>query len=313
MFFGVIYSCLRLLLDLVYVRRRMQDPEAELLLLRHQLRVLRRQVKRPRLEPADRLIMAGLSRLVSREALSGLLVQPETVLRWHRELVRRKWAAFGSRRGPGRPPLSDEVCALILRMAKENRNWGCVRICEELIKVGHRVSITAIRNLLRKHRVPGAPTRSRLSWKAFLKAQASAIVLTDFIEVDTALAPGASVLAFDVRVRQGSQDRSPDHLHALARHHQVEPALESGVVVANQNFASSPCLDWILIANRRHLERVLSEWFVHYNEERPHRALELKTPIARSDPVGQAGSLECRSRLGGLLNSYSRTRSRVAA
>ncbi|HVC76817.1 MAG TPA: helix-turn-helix domain-containing protein [Candidatus Micrarchaeaceae archaeon] len=195
MVFGVIYSCLRLLLDLVDVRRRMQNPEAELLLLRHQLRVLRRQVKRPRLEPADRLIMAGLSRLVSREALSGLLVQPETVLKWHRELVRRKWAAFGSRRGPGRPPLSDEVRALILRMAKENRTWGCVRICGELIKVGHRVSITAIRNFLRKHRVPGAPFRSGPSWRAFLKAQASAVASRDCCKSEAVSRRGVSILS----------------------------------------------------------------------------------------------------------------------
>ena len=359
MFFGVVYSCLRLLLDLVYVRRRMQDPEAELLLLRHQLRVLRRQVKRPRLEPADRLIMAGFSRLVSREALSGLLVQPETVLRWHRELVRRRWAAFGSRRGPGRPPLSDEVCALILRMAKENRTWGCVRIWGELIKVGHRVSITAIRNLLRKHRVPGAPSRSRLSWKAFLKAQASAIVLTDFIEVDTVFLKRLYVLLymelatrrviwFGVTEAPNSQWVTQQARNVTWKLHELE--LEAKFLIRDNDarfgggfdlvmagegievirtpilapLANShierqngstrrECLDWILIANRRHLERVLSEWFVHYNEERPHRALELKTPIARSDPVGQAGSLECRSRLGGLLNSYSRTRSRVAA
>lgn len=81
-------------------------------------------------------------------------------------------------------------------MAKENRTWGCVRIHGELIKVGHGVSITAIRNLLRKHRVPGSPFRSGLSWKAFLKAQASAIVLTDFIEVDTVFLKRLYVLLY---------------------------------------------------------------------------------------------------------------------
>jgi hypothetical protein len=94
--------------------------------------------------------MAALSIVVSREAPSSLLVRPETVLGWHRELVRRKWAAFGRLRGPGRPPLSDDICALILCMAKENPSWGCVRIRGELIKVGYRVSVTAIRNLLRR-------------------------------------------------------------------------------------------------------------------------------------------------------------------
>jgi len=103
MLFALAYSWLRLLLDLADVRwLRVHDPEAELLLLRHQLRVVRRQVKRPQLSTADRTIMAALSQPASRVALGGMLVQPETVLGWHRELVRRRWAAFGRRRGPGR-------------------------------------------------------------------------------------------------------------------------------------------------------------------------------------------------------------------
>ena len=98
MLFALVYSWLRLLLDLVDVRLRIHDPEAELLLLRHQLRVVRRQIKTPRLNAADRAIMAALSQRVNRVALVGMLVQPETVLGWHRELVRRRWAAFGRRR-----------------------------------------------------------------------------------------------------------------------------------------------------------------------------------------------------------------------
>jgi putative transposase len=128
MLIALVYSLLRLLLDLLDVRLRVHNPEAELLLLRHQLRVVRWQVKRPELNSADRVIMAALSRLVSRAAQSGLLVQPETVLGWHRERVRRKWAAFGRRRRPGRPGLDAEVRALILRMARENPSWGCVRL-----------------------------------------------------------------------------------------------------------------------------------------------------------------------------------------
>ena len=100
MLFAFVYSLVRLLLDVVDVRLRVRDPEAELLLLRHQLRVVRRQVKRPQLDEADKTIMAALSRRVSRAALVGMLVQPETVLGWHRELVRRKWAAFARCRGP---------------------------------------------------------------------------------------------------------------------------------------------------------------------------------------------------------------------
>src|SRR5437773_12024152 len=97
MLFAFAYSVLRLLLDLVDVRLRVHDPEAELLLLRHQLRVVRRQVKRPQLNMANRTIMAALSQRVNRAVLVGMLVQPGTVLGWVRELVRRKWAAFGRR------------------------------------------------------------------------------------------------------------------------------------------------------------------------------------------------------------------------
>ena len=153
MLFAFLYSCLRLLLDVVDVRLRVRDPEAELLLLRHQLRVLRPQVQRPDLEPADRVIMAALSRVVNRAALVGLLVQPATVLGWHRELVRRRWAAFGQKRGPGRPVLDPAIQTLILHMAKGNPKWGCVRVRGELLKLGYRVSATSIRKLLRKNRI----------------------------------------------------------------------------------------------------------------------------------------------------------------
>jgi len=128
--------------------------------------------------------MAAFYRLVSRPALGGL-VERETVLAWHRELVRRKWAAFRTRRGVGRPRLEASLRELILRMARENPRWGCVRIRGELLKVGHRVSATAIRNLLRRERVGPPPKRSGLSWKCFLRAQASAIVVSDFFCVDT--------------------------------------------------------------------------------------------------------------------------------
>src|SRR5665213_3895164 len=171
MLFALMYSWLRLRLDLIDVRLRVHDPEAELLLLRHQLRVVRRQVKRPQLNTADRTIMAALSQRMSCAARVGMLVRPETVLGWHRELVGRRWAAFGRRRGPGRPGLDAEIQKLILQMAKDNPRWGCVRVRGELLKLGHLVSATAIRKLLRRNRIGPAPLRSRQTWKAFLRAQ----------------------------------------------------------------------------------------------------------------------------------------------
>jgi len=196
MLFAFAYSVLRLLLDIFDVRLRVRDPEAELLLLRHQLRVVRRQVKRPQLDMADRTIMAALSRRLGRASLVGMLVQPEAVIGSHRELVRRKWAAFGRRRGPGRPGLDAELQKLILETVKDNPRWGCVRIRGESLKLGYLVSATAIRKLLRRNRIGPAPLRSRLTWKAFLQAQASAILLTDFFSVDTVLLKRLYVLLY---------------------------------------------------------------------------------------------------------------------
>lgn len=181
----VIYACMRLVLDLAPVRLGLTEAEAEVVLLRHQLRVLRRQVGRPRLEPGDRLILAALGQSFRGALAATILVRPETVLGWHHELVRRKWAAFGRRAGVGRPGLDDQLRRLILEMARDNPRWGCVRIRGELLKIGHQVSASAIRRLIRRHGIGPAPERSRLTWTAFLRSQASTIVVTDFFTVDT--------------------------------------------------------------------------------------------------------------------------------
>jgi len=359
MLFGLVYSMLRLLLDLVDVRVRVHACEAELLLLRHQLRVVRRQVKRPQLTIADRTIMAALSQRMSRAAQVGMLVQPETVLGWHRELVRRKWAGFGRRRGPGRPGLDPGIQTLILQISKDNPKWGCVRIRGELLKLGHRVSATAIRKLLRKNKVGPAPLRSRQTWKAFLRAQASAIVLTDFFSVDTVFLKRLSVLLYmELATRRviwfGVTDRpNASWVSQQARNvswelneHAIQARFlihdhdakfgggsdrvfeADGMAVIRTPIAAPranshlerqigstrrECLDWLLILNRRHLERVLTVWFEHYNCARPHRGLDLSTPIARSDPVVRSGPVRCDERLGGLLREYSRAAMPAAA
>src|SRR6266567_2514471 len=321
MLFAFAYAVVRLLLDVFDVRLRVDDPEAELRLLRHQLRVVRRQVKRPQLDVADRTIMAALSGRVSRAPLVGMLVQPETVLGWHRELVRRKWAAFGRRRGPGRPGLDSELQKLILEMAKDNPKWGCIRIRGELLKLGHSVSATAIRKLLRRHRIGPAPLRARLTWKAFLRAQASAILLTDFLSVDTVLLKRLYVLLYMELAEIGVDARFLIHDHDAKYGGGSDLVFRAeGIEVITTPIAAPKanahmerqigstrreCLDWILILNRSHLERVLAEWFEHYNRARPHRALGLRAPIARSDPVVKTGSVVCNERLGGLLREYT--------
>lgn len=180
-----VYACLRLLLNAVLIRRPLGERDAELLLLRHELSVLRCSVKKPRLGMADRMILGVLAMRLPRSAWNALIVRPETVLGWHRALVRRKWASYGRRARPGRPRLPEECRQLILRLAKENPTWGYVRIRGELLKLGYAVSPTSIRNLLRRHGLSASPHRSRLSWRQFLRAQAASIVAADYFTVET--------------------------------------------------------------------------------------------------------------------------------
>jgi hypothetical protein len=204
MLLALAYRLVCWLLHLALVRSPAARPETvELLALRHEVRVLRRQVKRSAWRPRDRLLLAALSRCVPRAQWGRLPVRPETLLRWHRELVRRKWAAFGRRRGPGRPPLAPGVHALILRLARENPTWGYVRIRGERLKLGRPVAASTIQRLLRRHRVPPAPGRAGLSWPAFLRAHASGLLACDVFTVETVRLQTLSVLFFlEVQTRR---------------------------------------------------------------------------------------------------------------
>ena len=194
---GVLYSLVRLLLDVVATNRQEQAKlQAEVLVLRQQVQVLERQIKRVQWNPADRMILAALRERLPRTAWAAILVRPETVLGWHRNLVRRKWAAYGMRPRRGRPPLTEECRELIIRMARENPRWGYFRIRGELIKLGRTVSATAIRSVLRRARIPPAGRRSQLTWKQFLAAHAETLVATDFFSVDTVFLKRLYVLMF---------------------------------------------------------------------------------------------------------------------
>jgi transposase InsO family protein len=140
-------------------------------------------VKRPDLRRRDRVVLAAASDLLPRGRWSVFVVSPQTLLRWQRELVRRKWT-YRHRRA-GRPPLDLEQRELILRLARENPRWGCVRIQGELRKLGIGVGATTIRTLLRQHGLGPAPRRHGPSWAEFLRAQAQGIVACDFFTVET--------------------------------------------------------------------------------------------------------------------------------
>ena len=155
MLLSLAYTLFGFLADLLLVRRR-SDARllAEVLALRHQLRVLERKVGKPRWQPADRLLLANLSRLMPRSRWSSLLPSPETLLRWHRELVRRKWATYRRRPLRRRQSRDPELQEVILRLASENPRWGYRRIQGEALKLGFRISHMGVAKMLRRHHNP---------------------------------------------------------------------------------------------------------------------------------------------------------------
>lgn len=182
--FSFIYLVVRALLRAFLPRTKFDmATEAELLVLRHELQILRRQVGRPKLRRRDRIILAAVGRFIPKTSWGVLLVTPQTILRWHRELVRRKWT-YRNRRA-GRPPISPEVRQLVLRLAKDNPRWGYLRIRGELKKLGISVAASTIRAILLKQGLGPAPRRTGPTWRQFIKAQAEGIVACDFFTVET--------------------------------------------------------------------------------------------------------------------------------
>ncbi len=159
MLFSLVYFLVRRLLGAG--GRRPDEKDIELLVLRHQLKVLQRQVKRPRLNRLDRVLLAAAGRTMTRSSWSSFVVKPETLLRWHRELVTKKWTHRRSGH-PGRPPIDPEVRDLVVRLGRQNPRWGYQRIRGELLKLEIRISATTVRTILLRHGLDPTPRRAPL-------------------------------------------------------------------------------------------------------------------------------------------------------
>jgi putative transposase len=183
---SIFYRLLRCLLGLTAVLvRRDLSKDAELLVLRHENTVLRRQISRVHYTPADRMWLAALSRLLPRRRWREVFaVTPATVLAWHRRLVSRKWD-YTARRRPGRPPTATAIKKLVIRMATENPTWGHRRVQGELVRLGHRIAASTVWQILHDAGIDPAPRRSGPSWRQFLTTQAKAVLAVDFVHVDT--------------------------------------------------------------------------------------------------------------------------------
>ncbi|MFI9276268.1 integrase core domain-containing protein [Kitasatospora sp. NPDC052896] len=175
-----------------------REKDIEILALRHQLLVLQRQVGKPTFIDTDRAVLAGLLHHLPTDRFRHLLllVRPDTLLRWHRDLLKQRHAASCAPKRRGRPPIVRSIRALILRLARENSSWGYRRIHGELAALGIKVAASTVWEILKEHGIPPAPQRQSTTWADFLHSQAEALLACDLFETRTLT--GARLYVFAV-------------------------------------------------------------------------------------------------------------------
>jgi putative transposase len=309
-----------LVLDLTRSRRELLAENA---LLRHQLVVAARQAKRPKLRAADRLVLVGLAAMFANWRNALVLVQPETLLRWHRDLFRRLWAGRTKPTTPSKPRLAAQVIALITRMAIENRTWGAKRIRGELLKLGIEVAKSTIQRYMSRFR--STPTGQR--WSTFLRNQAAGIWCCDLFEVRDlwfrchfvfvvmhlesrkvlrAVAtrePTSAWLAQQLReltpFGQGPKFLLRDHDAKFGRDFDAVAQGAGTRIVRTPVLAPKAnsyverligsirrdCIDHMLVLSEPHLQKLLDEYRGFFNHARPHQGIGQRRPATANQPA----------------------------
>ena len=327
------------------LNRNRTDLITENALLRQQLIVLSRQVKRPQLTNGDRLRMVLLARCTGFWKQAIHIVQPETLLRWHRELFQIYWR-WKSKPQKKKPRITPETIDLIQQMANENRLWGAERIRGELLKLGIRVSKRTIQRYLPKKR-----ESTNQTWTTFLRNHAGDIWACDFTVVyDLLFRPIFIFVILELKTRliiHSAVTRSPSDAWTAQQLREATPwgshpkvlirdrdrkygLLFSSVATCSgiqevktpyrapkanavcERFMGSmrrECLDHTFVLNQRHLERVVKEYGSYYNDARPHQDIQQRIPgrFGEKESLASSGKLVLRPVLGGLHHDYSRT------
>jgi transposase InsO family protein len=255
-------------------------------------------------------VLAVLSRWLPRERWSAFLVTPATLMRWHRDLIRRRWTY--PRRGARDPRrLDPDIVALVVRLARENRRWGYLRIVGECAKLGVTVSATSVRNILpRLYVLFFVELDRRQVWLAGVTAHPTGAWMTQQARNLLAdLGERAARVRFLIRDRDTKFTASFDAVFAGegAEVIKTPPRAPRANAYAERfvRTVRAECLDWVLVWNRWHLRRVLSVYIEHYNTGRPHRSIQLEAPLppAAADPTAPIRRIDV---LGGLVHDYRR-------
>jgi transposase InsO family protein len=337
---GILKACVLFLRGMLVPRSTLA---IENLALRQQLAVYKQSVKRPKLRPRDRIFWVWLSRLWSNWRSALAMVQPDTVIGWHRQGFKLYWR-WKSRSGKsGRPPISRDIRELIRRMSRENPGWGAPRICSEMLLLGYEVAERTVAKYMARTRQPPSQT-----WRTFLDNHVPDIVACDFFTVPTATFrvlyvfivlrhDRRQVVHFNITTNPYAQwtaqqiinafpyedaprflHRDRDGIYGDYFKDRIESMGIDEVPTAPRSPWQNPfaeriigsirreCLNHVIVLGEVHLKRILTLYFAYYHDVRPHLSLNRNSPTPREVEPPCQGTVVSTPQVGGLHHRYSR-------